>query len=338
MSYSRDRNHYAAYRWYYGRGYSYNNVLSVVDEFLGSELINEERASPGQLRRQSRIKPTPLFASLLGPVKRVVYAPLQLIRFKDSHGRLVRFQETAQSRKLSRQVCRLNEALASVSISLTSPDIRWDGGPVTIVDGQVVYPTKVQGYRVFNASWHAGGRFYGPFWQNLTKLRRLQLAIDETPVAEFDFAQLHPRLIYAEFGDCPEGDAYTISGFENQRSNVKVAWQIMLNAPSRRSAILALAQELGGFCKQQQAVLLLEALERRHERISSVFYSGAGLRLQRIDSDLMMKVEGGCISEGIVALPVHDSFIVQEGRSTSRLQEVMERELELVLRRLAFAA
>lgn len=41
---------------------------------------------------------------------------------------------------------------------------------------------------------------------------------------------------------------------------------------------------------------------------------------------------------GIVALPVHDSFIVQEGRSTSRLQEVMERELELVLRRLAFAA
>lgn len=164
------------------------------------------------------------------------------------------------------------------------------------------------------------------------------MAIDETPVAEFDFAQLHPRLIYAEFGDCPEGDAYTISGFENQRSNVKVAWQIMLNAPSRRSAILALAQELGGFCKQQQAVLLLEALERRHERISSVFYSGAGLRLQRIDSDLMMKVEGGCISEGIVALPVHDSFIVQEGRSTSRLQEVMERELELVLRRLAFAA
>lgn len=163
VSYSRDRNHYAAYRWYYGRGYSYNNVLSVVDEFLGSELISEERASPGQLRWQSRIKPTPLFASLLGPVKRVVYAPLQLIRFKDSHGRLVRFQETAQSRKLSRQVCRLNEALASVSISLTSPDIRWDGGPVTIVDGQVVYPTKVQGYRVFNASWHAGGRFYGPF-------------------------------------------------------------------------------------------------------------------------------------------------------------------------------
>ena len=57
------------------------------------------------------------------------------------------------------------------------------------------------------------------------------------------------------------------------------------------------------------------AITDRHPDIKDQFFTGAGLRLQRIDSDLceavilaMMKY-----SQQIVVLPVHDSFIVHHG-------------------------
>jgi hypothetical protein len=92
-----------------------------------------------------------------------------------------------------------------------------------------------------------------------------------------------------------------------------------------------LARELGGFSFQSEASRILRAVEGRHDRIASAFYSGAGIRLQRVDSDLMMRVEDTLISEGIVALPIHDSFIVQAGKLALRAEQVMDDELQKVL-------
>ena len=89
---------------------------------------------------------------------------------------------------------------------------------------------------------------------------------------------------------------------------------------------MALAGELGGLSYLADANRLLSALEERHAKIRPAFYTGAGLRLQRTDSDLMMRVEGKCIAEGIVALPVHDSFIVKLGKA-ERVREIMDMEL-----------
>ena len=143
---------------------------------------------------------------------------------------------------------------------------------------------------------------------------------------------LHPRLLYAAFGRSPDGDAYTIDGYG--RNLAKSAWQILINASSRRSALVAVAQELGGLCRQAEAGDLLSALELRHGAISAAFYTGEGLRLQRTDSDLMMRIGLRCISEGIVALPVHDSCIVR-ARHSSRTQEIMDLELSATLKSAA---
>jgi hypothetical protein len=41
-----------------------------------------------------------------------------------------------------------------------------------------------------------------------------------------------------------------------------------------------------------------------------------------------------CLSEGIVARPVHDSLIVPEGARADRVQEIMNTHLEQILRQL----
>jgi hypothetical protein len=76
---------------------------------------------------------------------------------------------------------------------------------------------------------------------------------------------------------------------------------------------------------------MLTTLENHHNRIADAFYTGAGLRLQWRDSELMMSIQHRCLSESIVALPVHDSLIAQRGRRSARVQEIMDDELHRVL-------
>ena len=329
VSYSRDRNHYTGQARYQGEAYTYVNVLNVVEEFNAARLICEERARRGQLGWQSRMTASPELLLRIGPIRGLQYSPRELVRLKDAEGVLIDYRDTAHTRKMRCEVAELNEALRSASISLASPDVKW-GGIAVALDGQIVHPSRIAGYRVFNNSWERGGRFYGPFWQSLPKVRRADLTIGGMSVREHDFAQLHPRLLYAEFGSSPENDAYSIDGYEDQRETVKCAWQIMINALSRRSAVAALADQLGGFHQQYKAARLLEALEKRHSMISEAFYTGAGLRLQRTDSELMLHIERRCLSEGIIALPVHDSFIVKTAFS-ERVHEIMEEELRSTL-------
>jgi hypothetical protein len=232
---------------------------------------------------------------------------------------------------MRREVLQLNEAFSSVRIALVAPDVPWTGVSL-VLDGQVIHPARVAGYRVFNDSWALGGRYYGPFWQTLPRWRRLHLTIGGEPIVEHDFAQLHPRLLYAAFARSLDGDAYSVDGYA--RDLTKCAWQILINASSRRSAVSAVARKLGGPRHQAEADLLLRALEIRHAAVNAAFYTGEGLRLQRMDSDLMMRIGLRCISEGIVALPVHDSCIVQV-RHSARTQEIMDEELAAGLRSIS---
>ena len=60
---------------------------------------------------------------------------------------------------------------------------------------------------------------------------------------------------------------------------------------------------------------IVKAIRDRHPDIEDQFFTGAGLRLQRIDSDLCEAVILAMMkrSPEIVVLPVHDSFIVHHG-------------------------
>ena len=333
VSYARDRNAYTGRRRYDGAAFTYTHVRTVVDELEEFGLIHHDRAWPGRFGVRSRMKATQALITAVGPLNQLEYQPGEVIRLKDAAGRLADYVDTPYTCGIRHEVAAVNEAFWSVNINLVSTDVAWNGIAVHL-DGAVVHPARVVGHRVFNGGWQFGGRLYGPFWQNLNKQRRRQLTMDGVGVIEHDFAQLHPRLLYAQCGRPIHGDAYTIRGYEGARPAVKLAWQILINAQSAKAATLALARELGGLDRQVEAGRLLQALEEHHRPIAAAFYTGAGLMLQRCDSDLMMEILRQCLLEGVVALPVHDSLIVPEGVRSDRVQEIMNGHLERILRQL----
>jgi hypothetical protein len=96
------------------------------------------------------------------------------------------------------------------------------------------------------------------------------------------------------------------------------------------AAVRAIAQEIGGKGAHAKAGDLLDAIRARHRPIAPCFGSGAGLRLQRRDADLAERVLLRLLRRGIVALPIHDSFIVRRRHAGAR-DEAMDAELGRLL-------
>lgn len=74
-----------------------------------------------------------------------------------------------------------------------------------------------------------------------------------------------------------------------------------------------------------RADLLIEAILTRHAAIQSMFFTGAGLRLQRRDSDIAEGVMRRMRNQGIVVAPVHDSFLAPQSKA-DLLEEIMTDE------------
>ncbi|WP_281016409.1 hypothetical protein [Minwuia sp. IMCC3077] len=75
---------------------------------------------------------------------------------------------------------------------------------------------------------------------------------------------------------------------------------------------------------------VLQSLKQLNKPIAHFLCSDMGIKLQRTDSDICMKVIEDMTGRGIPVLPIHDSFIVEKGHEEV-LREVMERSaLEIV--------
>ena len=171
--------------------------------------------------------------------------------------------------------------------------------------------------RVFNnGSFQEGGRFYGGWWQRLSKEWRTSIRLNRYPVVEHDYSGLHVRMLYAQEGMELEGDAYDLSEegitTEDIRPFLKVMLLILLNARDEEQAIRAIRNEVH-WNEQLTTDLnlndLIEAFTRRHEPIHKYFYSGYGIQLQRIDSSIAQHVISHFTNKDIPVLCVHDSFI-----------------------------
>ena len=165
-------------------------------------------------------------------------------------------------------------------------------------------------YRVFNnGSWKEGGRFYGGWWMAVHKAMRPHILIDGEPTIELDFKGLHPRLCYHMAGRplAEESDPYAVANYP--RDLVKKAFNQLLNStPEMRLRAPAGADKA---LKGAPYRNLLAAVQEAHRPIQDWFRAGRGLRLQNWDSRIAKKVLDFLSRRGIVALPVHDSFIVQ---------------------------
>ena len=74
---------------------------------------------------------------------------------------------------------------------------------------------------------------------------------------------------------------------------------------------------------------MISRLKEAHPAIEKYFCSGAGLYLQRVDSEIMRNVLVRLAAENIPCLPVHDSAVVQYFREAA-----LRREMEQAYQKL----
>ncbi len=172
--------------------------------------------------------------------------------------------------------------------------------------------SKLQLRRVFNnSSFEQGGRFYGGWWQILPKSYRKYITIDDEATVEVDFTGLHPTMIYAIKGaECPD-DPYELPGFTQRREAIKAAANIMINSKDLGKVYGAIFEDEKCESIRYEAKSVVAALKKKHTSISEFFCSGSGLKLQYEDSQMAEEILLSLSGKGIVALPIHDSFIVK---------------------------
>ena len=262
----------------------------------------------------------------------------EVIILRDSNKRNVEYEDTVETHRMRESTERCNEAMLTSLIDLEQTNTEEDelatrmgredaGSPINL--------NRKTMARVFNNnSFEQGGRFYGPFWQNIPRESRPRLTINGKRTREVDFTGQHFVMMHAEVNSiCPE-DPYFLRGFDTPegRKKIKLIANIMVNACSRRSVLSAMKGiipdgTLPRIYRNREVVL--SELERCHRAINRFFYTGYGVNMQYKDSVVAEKVMLQMIEHSVTPLTVHDSFIVDHNR-VDTLKDVMHQKFEEV--------
>lgn len=191
-------------------------------------------------------------------------------------------------------------------------------------------------HRTFNnGSFDEGGRLYGGWWINTPKALRPKITINGKPTVELDYSGCAVRMLYHERGIDYRDDPYQLEALAaheveaglkigHYRKGVKALMQALFNGNRDGRPELA---RIDGFTFKPAfgRPEVRRMIEEKHAPIADTFGTGAGLRLQRRDGDLALAIITDLREQGIVALPIHDSFLTTED-DRSKLLAIMNRE------------
>ncbi len=315
ISYSRHVPHYsrrpARYR---DRLYTYRRVVPAVDRLAALGLIDHHKTAPGVRGWQSTMRATPELVRCVGSVLRHtpplrIATPRETVVLRNANREDIDYSDDQVTRRMRRSLDEYNEAIRATEISENA------GAPLV---------------RIFNGNWDRGGRFYakGGGWQTMPKEARRQISIGGEPVVELDYKTLHPAILYAQAGTPLPADCYKVGNWP--RPLVKVALLILINTRSKNQARLTIAHEPameseakpGSQEALNLAAKLMADLYRCHAPIADAFHRDVGANLMAIDSALAEVVMHQMLREGIVVLPIHDSFLVPASKA-ARLEAAM---------------
>jgi hypothetical protein len=331
ISYSRRKEWYVKRQRYWPATFSYLAVTRSIDQLAAIGLLEHQKMPPFSFGWQSRFRASPALIQVLGlaPLA-VVHDPREMVILRDADGNLIDYSDSERTHRMRRNVREINEAILATALGLHGLGSIHDGDPLQ-VGGRNIGAAHNRLHRVFNrASFGLGGRFYGGWWQNISKDFRQRITTNGSPTVELDYPRLHPTFLYAQSGRALQGDPYEIAGWD--RTQTKIAFNTLVNAGTRIAAVRSIANRIGGDGAYDKAEKLVSEIEVKHRPIAQFFGTGAGLRLMRRDSDLADGLMLRLIrKKGVVALPIHDSFIVAEGEK-AELMEAMAVSLDKALK------
>lgn len=212
---------------------------------------------------------------------------------------------------------RLISEVESYNAFLATQDVSVVDGQGKTIIGAFTDAKKV--YRVFNrSSLEHGGRLYRGFWVQLPKKSefpsqpsRQAIRINGEETIELDLQCHHIHLLYAQKGIChaeKSEDAYEIPGLV--RVTVKTILLVAINAKTAKEAWRAALEQLRAEDDPLEELTApiqtfdlfkkaLDAIFSKHSVIRDSFCSDKGTRLQRIDSDIAMRVLLAMSAKGV---------------------------------------
>lgn len=322
IAYSRDKNKYRLATRYNELHIKYRPLIHVIDALAKDGLIethNGHTAMKGYSQgHMARMRATPTLHAIFASSDELLteqiqnHSEFECVKLRDSSKQDIDYEDTdhtIQMRELIRTYQgRLNRSHLHID-QTGNPDT----GPVRYADTRV--------FRVFNdGRWDHGGRFYGGWWQQIPSGFRNRIRIDSEPTVELDFKGLHAAMAYAligidyfrDFADDPY-ELVEFQGDRKYRQLCKFSLLAMFNASSRDLAIRGIQKEINfnprQYPRKPNLDELLRILEAKHDAISQFFYSGIGVKLQFIDSEVAASVIGKMTESECPVLCIHDSFI-----------------------------
>jgi hypothetical protein len=212
----------------------------------------------------------------------------------------------------------LNEQLSRQRLSIKWPDYaayerNWDYSEAR----SKVHLTKRKTlYRQFVGRDGIGGRLSGHCVQSLPRhVRKQYLRIDGSPVDEADFSSIQLKLLYVLNGlESPEGDLYAGINYA-PRELMKIALTRSVGCRTRNETVSSIAKELQeqNLTAEYDAALLYDSLWARHAQVcphGEGEPTAAWGRLQFLESELALLTLRKLLDVGVVAIPIHDSFVV----------------------------
>ena len=180
-----------------------------------------------------------------------------------------------------------------------------------------LYLHRVQLTRIFSRGLlNKGGRFYRGWWQSIPEIYRPHIRIDGKKVIEIDYSGISLRIISAQCGtNLPaEVDPYDIGlpnwqgSKDGRRKPLKKIINALINDEDGDYK-LANTKDFYGVTPRELRKLFQKAHPVVYERLAD----GIGLESQFVDSQIAESVMLKMFKDGIVCLPIHDSFLVPSG-------------------------
>ena len=258
--------------------------------------------------------------------------------------RLVERDESSEVAKMQDSLLRINKFLSHQCISLDLPDVAFASGNFEATVNHLSVSTAdvslIENFRTAHSlqnvflkrifaqgSLQKGGRFYGGWWQSIPSRMRKRVTINGYRTIEFDYSGLACAMLYAMEGQALPSDPYDVGlinyvGIDDPRRKiVKRYLNAILNDESGRYRLDP--EELAKLGITQND--LLQRIIKLHKPLERYLYSGIGVKLQYLDSQIAERVILRLLRINEVCLPIHDSFIVRV-EATLDLVSAMKQE------------
>lgn len=184
--------------------------------------------------------------------------------------------------------------------------------------------------RIFNnSSFGEGGRLYHGLWQDLNKAtRRNELLINGQSVVELDYGQMFLRMLYADTatGAPDVEDLYAIPDCSYSRDGLKKITTAALTTDSVLTRMPEGARK--HFPDDLPFSEVMAKITEYHAPIAPHLFTGVGMKLQKREADIMVKLLLKAKAQNLILLPIHDGVLCQAGREleTKQLMETVFRE------------